>query len=147
MSHIYWSRNFAGYIIFTIIHWIRCNHCNFVLFSQIYYSFRFTVGFTNHPAILRVFWFTSLYIIIAKWKKSALAFTESLHSSNAPMQLKLGTGLEPRFRQCTKQFAVVTLKTRASTTSGSASGELDTLWNIGQNFRSDFFLLRANGCE
>ena len=86
-------------------------------------------------------------VIIAKWKKSADGVTGYLHSSAAPKRLKLGTGLEPRFRQCTKQFAVVTLKTRPSTASGSSSGELDTLWNIAQNFRSDFFILRANGCE
>ena len=86
-------------------------------------------------------------VIIAKWKKSADDFTESLHSSSAPMGLKLGTGLERPCCQCAKQFAVVTLKTHPSTASGSSSGELDTLWNIAQNFRFDFFLLRANGSE
>ena len=80
-------------------------------------------------------------VIIAKWKKSADDFTESLHSSSAPMWLKLGTGQERPCCQCAKLFAVVTLKTRASTASGSSSGELDTLWNIGQNFRFDFFFI------
>ena len=80
-------------------------------------------------------------VIIAKWQKSADGVTGFLHSSAAPMGLKLGTGIERCSCQWVKQFAVVTLKTRPSTASGSSSGELDTLWNIGQNFRLGYFFI------
>ena len=63
------------------------------------------------------------------------------------MGLKFGMDLELASYQCTKQFGVVTLKTRPWAASGSWTGELGALCNICGNYRLSLFFIAAEPLE